>query len=432
MTGQLRAAGRRSPASTICAVIPASIDAVRLESVLAPFGRSTGLPSEAYLSPDVFEWEITHFFEGSWFCVGRDRDLVGPGQARAVAVGDQTALLVKDDEMLRVFSNVCRHRGHELAPVGSAFDTRYIRCPYHAWTYRLDGSLATAPTFTATAGFDASDYPLLELNTKTWNGWLFVNLDGAAGSLARHVGNLDGILADFGIGDLSTAHRQTYEVAANWKLLVENYNECYHCTSIHPALCEVTPVNSGADLSATGLWCGGTMELKEHAATMSFDGNSPVSPLPGVIGERLRRVVYITLFPNLLISAHPDYVLVHRLTPVAFDRTSIECSWLFPTEFAADPAFDPSYAVDFWDLTNREDWAVCEGVQRGMRNTGYRQGPLSSWEATVYQFLTMVARAYLGQRLTPSPVEERVVSSPIGGGTNASSTLERGGQRRSR
>jgi Rieske 2Fe-2S family protein len=319
-----------------------------------------------------------------------------------VAVGAQTVLLVRDGGTLRAFSNVCRHRGHELVPVGEAVEARLIRCPYHAWTYRPDGTLKTAPTFTGASGFDEGDYPLLSIGAATWDGWVFLNVDGSAGPLDAHLGNLAGLLAPYGSGSLVTAHRQTYQVAANWKILIENYSECYHCTSIHPALCEMTPVNSGVDLAPTGLWCGGTMDLKDGVASMSIDGTSPMPPLPGLAAEALRRVLYVSVFPNLLISAHPDYVLAHRLTPLAADRTGIECAWLFPQD-----AGDPSYAVDFWDLTNREDWAVCEGVQRGMGNAGYRPGPLSGWEATVYQFLTMVGRAYLGEGLTPSPVEDR-------------------------
>ena len=391
---------------------PAPIDPTEVEGTVAPFGSSSGLPTEAYRSQAVYDWETTRFFAGTWSCLGRIDDLLGPGQVRGVRVGGESVLLSREDDEVRGFSNVCRHRGHELAPVGDAFDARLVRCPYHAWTYRFDGSLKTAPSFSGLLGFEESDYPLITVSVDTWGGWLFVNLDGAAPPLDEQVGNLTGMLAPYEPDGLAVGHRQEYEVEANWKVIVENYNECYHCTSIHPALCEVTPVDSGADLTPTGLWCGGTMDLKPHAATMSMDGLTPLQPLPGVTDELLRQVVYVTVFPNLLISAHPDYVLAHRLEPLSPTRTRIECAWLFPTAAVNDAGFDPGYAVDFWDLTNHEDWAVCEGVQRGMANSGHRPGPLSSWEATVYQFLTMVGRAYIGRGLTPSPVAERSVSSP--------------------
>ncbi len=394
----------------------APLDPAVISQALAPFGHSLGLPTGAYRSPAVFGWEVEQFFSGTWFCLGRVDDLVEPGQLRGVRVGSESVLLARDGDQVRAFSNVCRHRGHELAPVGDAFDARLVRCPYHAWTYRFDGSLKTAPSFSGVSDFDESDYPLITVPAGTWGGWLFVNLDGTAPPLVEQIGNLTRVLAPYEPGGLEVGHRQDYEVQANWKVIVENFNECYHCTAIHPSLCEVTPIGSGADLTPTGLWCGGTMDLKPHAATMSMDGSTPLQPLPGVTGELLRQVVYVTLFPNLLISAHPDYVLTHRLEPLGPSRTRIECAWLFPPETTNDAAFDPAYAVDFWDLTNHEDWAVCEGVQRGMANSGHRPGPLSSWEATVYQFLTMVGRAYLGSGLTPSPVENRSSSHPRSGG----------------
>lgn len=381
-----------------------------LNGALAPFGASTGLPRDAYRSREVLEWETAAFFAGTWSCVGRISELVGPGQARGIRVGAESVLLTNDGEATHAFSNVCRHRGHELAPIGAAFDARLVRCPYHSWSYRLDGSLNRAPTFSGRGSFDERDYPLIAFATAAWQGWLFVNLDGAAGPLDDQLGNLDVIVSAYAIGGLVAGHIEEYEVAANWKLLIENFNECYHCTSIHPALCDVTPVESGADLAPTGLWCGGTMGLKPHAATMSMDGTTLLPLLPGVGGDLARRVLYVTLFPNLLISAHPDYVLVHRLIPLAPDRTGVECTWLFPEDIQASEGFDPSYAVDFWDLTNREDWSVCEGVQRGLANTGYRPGPLSTWEATVYQFVTMVGRAYRGRGLTPSQVASRSVA----------------------
>ena len=350
-------------------------------------------------------------FNGTWFCVGRVDDLVQPGQVRGIQVGNETAVMARDGKTVRAFSNVCRHRGHELVPVGEARDTRFIRCPYHAWTYRLDGSLKTAPTFTNP--LDEADYSLVPIRVETWGGWAFVNVDGSAPALEEHVGNLNDLLGTYRAAGLAVAHQKNYLVAANWKVIVENFNECYHCTSIHPALCEVTPVGSGADLEPTGLWWGGTMDLKAHVATRSIDGTTPQPPLPGLAGTALRKVLYVSLFPHLLISAHPDYVLVHRLTPLSPAETEVECAWLFPAGTVTDHDFDPAYAVDFWALTNREDWAVCEGVQRGTGNFGYRPGPLSSWEATVYQFLTMIGRAYLGEGLTPSPVEERVTSGSV-------------------
>jgi Rieske 2Fe-2S family protein len=140
---------------------------------------------------------------------------------------------------------------------------------------------------------------------------------------------------------------------------------------------------------------------------MSLDGSSKGVNFRNVDKELARQVWYLTVMPNLLLSLHPDYVMTHRLTPVGVDRTHVECSWLFPPEAFELEGFDPAYAVDFWDITNREDWAACESVMRGAKNRGYRPGPLSSWEGTVYQFLTIMARAYRGEGLVVPEVPAR-------------------------
>jgi len=146
------------------------------------------------------------------------------------------------------------------------------------------------------------------------------------------------------------------------------------------------------------------MELLPHAETMSLTGVSAGVRIPGLEGRRLREVLYYGLFPNLLISLHPDYVMTHRLEPVAVDRTRIECEWLFPPEAMERDGFDPSYAVEFWDITNLQDWKACESVQRGVSSRGFRPGPLAPDEDNVHQFQTMVAGGYLeGAPARPAP-----------------------------
>ncbi len=161
------------------------------------------------------------------------------------------------------------------------------------------------------------------------------------------------------------------------------------------------------------------MDLKPHADTMSLDGRSYGAAFRRLDGARLRQVLYVTLFPNLLMSLHPDYLLVHRLTPLAPDRTHVECTWLFAPEAAEMNDFDPGYAVEFWDVTNREDWGACEAVNRGLRNRGYRPGPLSSWEGTVYQWLGLLARSYLGDGFVVPQVPD---SEPRGSVSTAGQT----------
>lgn len=392
---------------------PAPLSPADIAAVLAPFGESRTLPSAAYLSEDVLAWELEKLFASTWVCVGRVDDLLGPGQVRAVEITGESVLVVRHpDGHVRAFSNVCRHRGHELAPLGEPFDARSIRCRYHSWSYRLDGTLRSAPTLTQAPDFNTGDYPLIAVAAEASGGWLWVDLSGESAPLEEHFGNLGELTAPYETDRLRTAASHEYTVAANWKIVVENYNECYHCTTIHPELCQVTQPDSGRDYQPTGMWLGGGMDLEPRAETMSLDGRSLGVPHRLIEGDLARQVLYLTVMPNLLLSLHPDYVMTHVVTPLGPGETRVECSWLFPPEALDLEDFDPAYAVDFWDITNREDWAACEGVMRGMRNRGYRPGPLSSWEGTVYQFLTVMGHLYRGDGLVVPTAPERNPTAP--------------------
>jgi Rieske 2Fe-2S family protein len=393
------------------ALPPAPLDPAALDLALLPFGQSRMLPRAAYVDQAVFEWEQQHFFGGGWVCAGRSDQVANPGDLRAERTGDGGVLLTRDDDgALHAFANTCRHRGHELLPCGAATNQEVIICPYHAWTYDLKGRLRAAAGLAKLPGFDASQWGLVELPVAEWHGLIFVDGSGNAAPLDAALGTLDEIVAPYEMSRLVTAGTHEYDTTANWKILSENYHECYHCPSIHPELCMVSPPKSGENYDLPGSWVGGTMDLRDGMATMSLDGQSQGVPLRGLDAQGLRTVIYVNVFPNVLISLHPDYVMVHRLLPLAVDRTRIECSWAFAPEATAQPDFDPSYAIDFWDLTNRQDWTACESVQRGLTSRLAVPGPLSPAEDAVYQYVTMVARGYLGQPVwnTGSPaIRER-------------------------
>jgi glycine betaine catabolism A len=374
-------------------------DPVDLEPALRPFGQSRMLPRDAYTSPRVFAFEQERFFAGSWTCVGREGDLEATGAQRAVRVGGAGVLLVRGtDGRARAFANTCRHRGHELLGVGEQTTRRTVLCPYHAWTYDLDGSLRAAPGFRDHTEFRPGEHGLVELLLESWHGFLFVNGSGDAPPFAEHVGALDELVAPYQPARLVPLASHAYDLACNWKVVLENYHECYHCPLIHPELCQVSPPASGDNFELDGAWVGGTMDLKDHAATMSLDGHSDGVPIPGLDAERLRTVAYLGLFPNLLLSLHPDYLLTHLVEPLGPDLSHVVCTWYFPPEATERPGFDPAYAVEFWDRTNRQDWAACESVQRGMASPHFQPGPLAPAEDAVYHVVTMIARAYLEER----------------------------------
>ena len=389
---------------------PAPLSGSSLAAALRPFGESRMLPPAAYTSAEVFAWEREHFFGGGWTCAGHASLVPSAGDQLAVEAGAGGAVIVRgEDGIIRAFANTCRHRGHELLPCSSgakprpAVNARAIVCPYHSWAYSLSGELRGAPGY---RGLPSREWSLRELPAAEWHGLIFVDgSGGAAGPLPLSL--LDPVVAPYEPSRLVVAATQRYDAAANWKILTENYHECYHCSAIHPELCRVSPPRSGENYASSGSWIGGWMSLRDGAATMSLDGHSDGVPLRGLSAAERRTVAYVAIFPNVLLSLHPDYVMTHRLVPLAADRTLIECTWAFAPGAASAPGFDPSYAVDFWDLTNRQDWAACESVQRGLGSPFASPGPLSPDEDAVYSFVTTVARGYLGTRIGEWPASGR-------------------------
>ena len=368
------------------------------------------MPAEAYTAPEVLAWELRHLYAGTWTCLGRldelspvtsgsTSDTDGSGRSvtqRALQVGDVSTLLVGDGERLRLFANTCRHRGHELLPVGGRSERRSIVCPYHAWSYDLTGALQAAPGFRDHPQFEPRDYGLVELPVRVWAGWVFAHAlhplgDPQVPSFDRHLGDLERIVAPYAPERLVLADRHAYEVAANWKVIAENYHECYHCPLIHPELCQVTPPDSGDNYDLPGGWVGGSMVLRDGMRSMSLTGELAATPLPGVDPTR---VEYLHVLPNLLISTHPDYVMAHRLVPLSPGRTWVECSWLVLPDLDGTVP-DARGGVDFWDLTNKQDWAACESVQRGLESPHFRPGPFSPREDAVAHLVEKISRAYV-------------------------------------
>jgi Rieske 2Fe-2S family protein len=270
-----------------------------------------------------------------------------------------------------------------------------VLCPYHAWTYNLSGSLQAARGFQDQDGFEVEQHSLVELPVRVWQGWVFGHGEHPVGDRAvppfdLHLGDVAPLVTPYDVGRLVLADRHTYEVAANWKVVAENYHECYHCPLIHPELCQVTLPDSGDNYDLPGAWIGGSMDLRDQMATMSMTGELAATPLPGVDPTK---VEYLHVLPNLLVSAHPDYVMTHRMVPLAPDRTWIECSWLVAA--GADGSVpEAASAVEFWDLTNKQDWAACESVQRGLSSPHFAPGPFAPNEDAVAQLAATIGRAY--------------------------------------
>lgn len=365
---------------------------------LAPSSGGSGqmLPAAAYTDPLVLAWEQEHVFAAGWICLGRSAAFANPGDRRAYQVGTEGILVVRgNDGVLRGFYNSCRHRGHELLPAGGEATGKLIRCPYHAWVFTADGELRGVPPTHEGDITDLSQHGLVPVALQVWNGLVMVNMSSDALPLGEYLVGLDDVLGPYGIGDLRVGDLHSYTLNANWKLIVENYHECFHCPTIHPELTVVSDTEAGVSVFGQGLFFGGTNDFRPGVETMSLDGSSGGLPIAGLPDRYRQATLYLQVGPNLLVSCHPDYVMVHRLVPLAPDRTFVECFWLFPEQAFELPEFDPSYAVDFWDITNQQDWTACESVQRGVASRGYRPGPLSSYhEVGVRLFTQWLARAY--------------------------------------
>jgi len=392
---------------------PAPIERRLIEPSLADFRESYTLPGEAYTSDELFRWEMRHFFDASWACLGRTDALSANAARAAVPAGTGSILLSRDEAgILRAFHNICRHRGHELLPVGATAEDPQLECPYHGWTYRADGTLRSAPRLGHRPGFKVEDHGLVPVRVEEWEGWLFANVSGDAPPLRDHLGNLAEHMAAWAPGGMVEVARMDYTIEANWKLVHENYQECYHCMEIHPELCRVSPPMSGLNMVSTGMWIGGWMDLADDAVTMSLTGRGGAPVLPGLDAEQRHRVYYHALFPNLMVSPHPDYVLSHPVQPLSPARTMIECRTLGPRVDVESERDDLRYASDFWDVTNRQDWAAIESIQRSAASPGFRPGPISELEEAVFQFFNMVATGYVEGHAVP-PRRPTILYEPV-------------------
>lgn len=341
------------------------------------------MPGEYYTSPAIFAEEQDRIFARSWHCVGRASALTNTGDYVLRTVAGESIIVLRDRSgTLRAHFNVCRHRGTRLCEAASGRFSETIQCPYHAWTYTLDGRLIGAPHMNAVEGFAKSDYPLHAAALAEWEGFVFVNVADDAASFEQTFASMIGRLSRFALPSLAVGHRATYEVEANWKLVFQNYSECLHCPTIHPELSAVLPYQSGANDLTEGPFLGGYMEITEpnESATMSGRacGRLLHDSLP--IDER-RRAYYYSLMPNMLLSIHPDYANYYVVTPLAADRTLVESEWMFNPDGASDATFNPDDAIRFWDVTNRQDWHIVEQSQLGITSRRYAPGPYSPRES---------------------------------------------------
>jgi Rieske 2Fe-2S family protein len=345
----------------------------------------TTLPAKYYTDPGHFAAEMERIYCDMWLCAGRTEQISEAGRYFVKRVGNASVIILRDASgKVRAHHNVCRHRGTLLCGESEGRFAGRIQCGYHAWTYGLDGALVNAPHMEKVEGFREADYPLRAVAVDTWDGHIFINLSERPTPFADHVAGLPAKFRPWGMEELRLVERRVDTLEANWKLIIQNYSECLHCPIVHPLLQKQSHYMSGDNEPAQPTYLGGRMDLREGIKTLSMDGATNRACLPGLDAGDRRRVYYYAVLPNLLLNLHPDYMMTFTLWPLAPDRTEVICEWHFHPDAIAAPDFDPKGAIEFWDITNRQDWELSELAQRGISSRGYQPGPYSNREELLH------------------------------------------------
>ncbi|WP_084037459.1 aromatic ring-hydroxylating oxygenase subunit alpha [Haloechinothrix halophila] len=337
------------------------------------------LPGNTYVDPSIFELEQIKIFESMWFCAVRGADLPKPGDFRTVQIGRESVLVTRSrDGSLRAFLNICRHRGARLCVEETGSVKRSFQCPYHAWTYGLDGKLIAAPNLQSMPDVDRTEYGLKPVHLREWLGYAWLCLaeeppsfvDTVQADVTDRLGDVEAI-ENYDIDELTLGRRITYDVKANWKLVIENFMECYHCATIHPELTEVLP--EFADGFAAQYYVGHGAAFGEDVDGFTVDGSEGFDRLSGVNEEQDRAYYAITVRPQVFINLVPDHVIIHRMFPLAADRTLIECDWLYAKDVVASGR-DVSHSVELFHRVNQQDFDACERCQPAMSSRAYDNG----------------------------------------------------------
>lgn len=354
------------------------------------------LPGRDYHAPEVFERERERVFYREWIYVGRAEAVAGPGQYLATDVVGEGVVVVRDREgSLNAFYNVCRHRGAQLCELGQGRLKGAVKCPYHAWSYSLSGELIGTPNVYP-GEIDRASLSLNRVAADVWEGFLFVCLGEDPPPLGDWLAaQLQSPLefARFGLGELRVAVRTRSTVAANWKILIENYQECLHCPSVHPELVQAIPAYKKGWVFEAGRGDGGVSVA--GGGSVTADGTSEVPPLPALTALEARSVYGVGVFPNMMIDVEGNTVVATRIVPISPTETVVEAEYLFHPDTMGAPGFDPTAIVDFNEMVAGQDNVVCERVQRGVSSRSFDAGGVLAEKDAV---LSAISGVYLASR----------------------------------
>ncbi|MBA3415521.1 MAG: aromatic ring-hydroxylating dioxygenase subunit alpha [Chloroflexia bacterium] len=353
--------------------------APRFEDLRAALAAGQTLPAGWYTDPAIFRREQAAIFRRSWQYAGHAARLAAAGDYFTVDLGAVPVVVLSDRAgTLRAFVNVCRHRGHQVAHGHG--NARALQCPYHAWTYGLDGSLRAAPRADREPGFDPCGYALFPLPVETWGPLIFVNLDPDARPLSVALGDLPAAIAAMGrdLAGLTMRHRQEYHLAANWKVFVENSIECYHCPVAHPGFSELIDVAPDSMQLIAG------PGYVQHRGWLRANEERTGPP----------DFLFSYVFPGTMLSMPPGRLNLTLVHPIDSEQTLVVTEYYFAGEVSEEQVAEQ---VAFTNRTKGEDQALVESVQRGLRSGMLPQGRfLSNSEHLLQHVDRMVVDALEG------------------------------------
>ena len=350
----------------------------------------TTLPGVAYHSDETYAVDREQVFFRHWMYVGRAERIANPGSWLRVEIAGESVLLVRGrDEQIRGFYNVCRHRGSQLCDEEQGEVRTHLRCPYHAWGYALDGTLVTTPMIDREE-IDRESTSLWPVRTEVWENFVFVNLsrDEPQPLMDALRSQQDEVLslARVGLSDLRIGHVSTVDVQANWKIVMENYNECLHCPTVHPELMAVVPAYRKGSVHEDGRDDGG-VTLADGRTAVAADPRLRLPLLPGLKGHEGPAAYFgAMVYPSMFLDVDGSSALATAVFPTGPRSCRLVTEYLFSPEAFEIPGFDPSPVVDFNDLVTRQDNEACERVQRGVMSRAFDHGVFPAKDSWVHAF----------------------------------------------
>jgi choline monooxygenase len=384
-----------------------------------PVELATTLIPDAYTSAEFLSLERERVFGTSWVVACCADEVAEVGDYAVADVAGRSVLVTRNrDGELRAFYNVCRHRGALLC-AGPGHVDRFFRCPYHSWAYDLNGACLGTPLFEGSGipekeqrvfdmadvrAFDKREHGLFPVHVEAWGCLVFVNLEDEPAPLSEQLGDLPERLAGYRLDEWRVARRATYDIAANYKLVGENFMEYYHLPWVHPSLVQVSPMNAHYRWQGPGMYTGmATTPIAQNSDEGGWKGLLPVSGLSAEDADSAR---FAWLFPNVALNVLPNHLFVMIARPVGPGKTS-EATYLLVHPESAEAAgaegeSDVDQLAAFWDLVNREDIAIVERVQRGLEIPAYAGGRMCyRFEEPLHRFQNMVIDRMLGTRRVP-------------------------------